>query len=300
MQRFLRAPFLAALAFGAWLASGVYSVEPDESGVAIVLGRVAARDVLPGMHWNPPPPLGKVLVEKTATSFVMPIGYQFIERPGEPAASDLWLTADTNVVTLRMNVQYSVRSLADFALAHDQPRQLLRRAGERVTTAHLAGRPVDALLTSERQRLGNAVRDGLQKVLDRSGVGISVQSVSIEELGPPLDGGVRAAFQEVQNASADRERLVHEADAYAAQERAKAEAEREAERERAHTDKHAREEAARGESASFLALAREHSEAPALTEQRLYLDLLDRLIPRTELYVVEPGPSGKVNLRIVR
>jgi hypothetical protein len=55
-----------------------------------------------------------IIVDKTATSFVMPVGYQFIERPGEPAMSDLWLTADTNVITLRVNVQYSLQSLADF------------------------------------------------------------------------------------------------------------------------------------------------------------------------------------------
>ena len=132
-------------------ARAVYSVESDESGVEVVLGRVVTRDVLPGIHWNLPRPFGQVIVEKTATSFVMPIGYQFIERPGEMPTSDLWLTSDTNVVTLRANVQYSVSSLADFWLAQEQPRQLLRRAGERAITDYLAAEPVDALLTSERQ-----------------------------------------------------------------------------------------------------------------------------------------------------
>jgi membrane protease subunit HflK len=290
----------AALAVAVYVATGIYSVDPDETAVEMLLGRVVTREVLPGIHWNAPVPLGKVVIEKTATSFVMPIGYQFIERPGEPTVSDLWLTADTNVIALRVNVQYSVRSLAEFALAHEQPRQLLRRAGERVTTAYVAGRPVDTVLTSERQRLGMAIRQGLQAVLDHEDTGIAVQSVSIEELGPPLDGGVRAAFQEVQNAISDRERVVHEAHAYAAQENARAQGEGEAERERAYTAKHAREEAARGESDRFRALAREHAHAPGLTEQRLYLETLDRLIPETDLYVVEPGEDGKVNLRIVR
>jgi len=300
IRRLRPIPALLALVLAAYAAWGVYGVEPDESGVELVFGRVVSRDVPPGIHWNPPPPFGQVIVDKTATSFVMPVGYQFIERPGEPATSDLWLTADTNVVTLRVNVQYSVRSLADFALAHEQPRQLLRRAGERVITAYLAGQGVDAALTHERQRIGAAVLVRLQEVLDREGVGIAVQSVSIEELGPPLDGGVRGAFQEVQNSSSDRERMIHEAHAYAAQTRAQAEGEGQAERDRAFTDRHARIEAARGESARFTALAREHARAPGLTEQRVYLETIDRLMPKTKLFVVEPGPSGKVNLRIVR
>jgi membrane protease subunit HflK len=258
---------LSALALAAYATWGVYGVQPDESGVALVFGRVVSRDV---------------------------------ERPGEPATSDLWLTADTNVVTSRVNLQYSVNSLADFALSHEAPRQLLRRAGERVLTSYLAGQAVDAVLTNERQRLAVVMRDRLQEVLDREGVGIAVQSVSIEELGPPLDGGVRSAFQEVQNSSSDRERAIHEAHAYGAQTRAQAEGESQAVRDRAYTDRHARIEAARGEGARFSALAREHDRAPGVTEQRLYLESIDRLMPKIELYVVEPGTGGKVNLRIIR
>jgi membrane protease subunit HflK len=293
-------PALVALALAAYAAWGVYGVQPDQSGVALVFGRIVSRDVLPGIHWNPPPPFGKVIVDKTATSFVMPVGYQFIERAGEPATSDLWLTSDTNVITLRVNVQYSVSSLTDFAISNEAPRQLLRRAGERVLTAYLAGQPVDAVLTNERQHLAVVMRDRLQNVLDREGAGIAVQSVSIEELGPPLDGGVRNAFQEVQNSSSDRERVIHEAHAYAAQTRAQAEGEGQAVRDRAYTDRHERIEAARGASDRFTALAREHARAQSLTEQRLYLESIDRLIPKTNLFVVEPGAGGKVNLRIVR
>ena len=289
---------LTLLTLAVYAGAGVYSVEPDESAVEIVLGRIVTRDALPGIHWSPPPPLGKVIVEKTATSFVMPIGYQFIERPGEAPISDLWLTSDTNIVTLRANVQYSVSSLADFALTHEEPRQLLRRAGERVITAYLAAEPVDALLTSARQRLAGVVRDRMQQLLADEAVGIDVQSVSIEDLGPPLDGGVLAGFQDVQNATADRERLVHEAHAYAAQARSAAEGESQAERDRAATDRHARVARARGESDRFRALAVEHARAPGLTEQRIYLDTIDRLLATTKLYVVEPGRDGKVNLRI--
>jgi modulator of FtsH protease HflK len=108
---------LAALALALYAGAGVYSVEPDESAVEIVLGRVVTRDVLPGMHWSPPPPLGKVIVEKTATSFVMPIGYQFIERPGEAPISDLWLTSDTNIVTSRWPTKNRASSSAEPASA---------------------------------------------------------------------------------------------------------------------------------------------------------------------------------------
>ncbi len=135
----------AAAACSRWLAAGVYSVESDQSGVAFVLGRVVGRDVLPGIHWNPAWPIGRVVVEKTATNFTMPVGYRLLEQPGAAPISDLWLTGDTNVVTDALDIQYSVKSLADLLLAHESPRELLRRAGERVLSRvpRLGGRRRD-------------------------------------------------------------------------------------------------------------------------------------------------------------
>jgi len=114
-------------------ARGVYSVQSDESAVAFVFGRAVGRDVLPGIHWNPPRPFGRVVVMKTATNFIMPIGYRLLERPGVEPISNLWLTGDTNIVTAQLDIQYSIRSLTDFLLAHRVPTRAdpARRASAR-------------------------------------------------------------------------------------------------------------------------------------------------------------------------
>jgi membrane protease subunit HflK len=284
----------------AYLLSGLYSVQSDESAVAFVFGRAVARDVLPGIHWNPRWPLGKVVVAKAATSFVMPIGYRLVSRPEQEPISDLWLTGDTNALTARLNVQYSIRSLADFQLVHESPTELLRRAGERVLTRFLVSEGVDGILGGRRDDLRLAVRDGLQELLDDEGVGIVVQSVTIEELAPPLEGGVRGAFQDVQNALSDRERESLEGAAYRNQVIAEVEGEAERLRSKARAERHRRVELARGEADRFGALAQEHARAPRVTEERLYLEALERLLPSLDTYVVEPGENGRVNLRVIR
>jgi membrane protease subunit HflK len=144
------------------------------------------------------------------------------------------------------------------------------------------------------------VRQSLQELLDAEHVGIAVQSVTIEELAPPTDGGVRAAFQDVQNASSDRERATLEATAYRNQVIAEMEGDVERIGSEAKADRHRRVELAGGEADRFRALAKEHARAPRVTEERLYLETLERLLPSLDTYVVEPGPNGKVNLRIVR
>jgi len=291
---------LVPIALAAWVAAGVYSVESDQSAVAFVLGRAADRDVLPGIHWNPAWPVGRVVVEKTATNFTMPIGYRLLEQPGAPPISDLWLTGDTNIVTGRLDVQYRIRSLADFLLAHTTPRELLRQVGEAALSQYLVSQGVDEILTTRRRELAEFVRAELQKRLDAHGVGIEVLAVSVQELAPPLQGDVRTAFQEVQNGNADRERTIFEARAYEAQVTAEAKGEAQRRVSEAESDRHRRTEIASGEAERFAKVAKEHDRAPALTEQRLYLETIERVLPKLETYVVEPGPGGRVNLRITR
>jgi membrane protease subunit HflK len=297
---------LRTLAWGAlagaallYAGLGLYGVEADESGVAYVLGRAVGRDVLPGMHWNPPWPLGRIVVAKTATNFVMPVGYRIDPRAGPPVSS-LWLTGDTNLVTVRLNVQYSIRSLADFTIGHEDPRELLRRTAEAALTNFLMGEHVDAVLGAKRSDLSVSVREAVQQALDREGVGVSVQSVTVEELAPPQTGGVRGAFQDVQSASADRERLALEARAYRRQILAEADGEAERLRSDAQAVRHRRIELARGDAARFRSIAQEHDRAPEVTEQRLYLETLERILPGLQTYVVETGGEGHVNLRVVR
>ena len=299
LLRLLRVGVAPLLLVG-WLASGVYSVESDQSGVAFVLGRAVGRDELPGIHWNPPWPIGRVVVEKTATNFTMPVGYRLLDIAGAPAISDLWLTGDTNVVTGRLDIQYSVKSLTDLLIAHEQPRELLRRAGERAVSEYLVSEGVDAILTTKRRELTEFVRKDVQKILDAHGVGIQIQSVSVQELAPPLQGEVRNAFQEVQNATADRERAVFEARAYKAQVVAEAQGEAERRISEATGERHRRIEIASGEAERFKLVAAEHDRAPRVTEERLYLETLERILPTIESYVVEPGPNGRVNLRVTR
>jgi membrane protease subunit HflK len=183
-------------------------------------------------------------------------------------------------------------------LAHEDPREILRRAGERVLSQYLVSENVDAILTTKRREMQESVRGGVQRILDAHGVGIEVLAVGVQELAPPLQGDVRSAFQEVQNAHADRERAVFEARAYKAQVVAEAQGEAERRVAEASAERHRRIEIASGEVERFQALAREHDRAPAVTEQRLYLETLERILPRIHTWVVEPGPGGKVNLRV--
>lgn len=289
-----------AVLLAGWLALGIYNVESDESAVAYVFGKAVGRDVLPGIHWSPPWPLGQVVVARTATNFLMPVEHRGPAASVTGASESLWLLGDTNVVVGRLGIQYSIRSLTRFELSHEDPRELLRRAGRRIATRFLAGESVDAALTTRRNELLDTVQRQVQAILDDHGSGIEIQSVNVEALAPPEQGGVRQAFQEVQSALADKERVVDEARADRAQILAEAEGEAEHRVTQAEAARHRRVEIAKGEGERFRRLALEHRKTPGLTEERLYLETIEEILPRMDTYVVQSGPDGKVNLRVVR
>ena len=299
-RRRYRVLLYGAILLAGYLALGIYDVESDESAVAYVLGRAVGRDVLPGIHWNPPWPWGRVVVAKTATNFLMPVEHRERAGTGAAASESLWLLGDTNVIVGRLAIQYSIRSLTGFEVSHEDPRELLGRAGRQVVTRFLAGENVDAALTTRRNDLLDAVQRQVQTILDDHGTGIEIQSVNIRALAPPEQGGVQQAFQEIQSALADKERVVDEARADRAQVLAEAEGEAEHRVGQAQAARHRRVEIAKGEGERFRGLAREHREAPGLTEARLYLEAIEEILPRVETYVVQSGPDGKVHLRVVR
>lgn len=289
-----------AVLLAGWLALGIYNVESDESAVAYVFGKAVGRDVLPGIHWNPPWPLGRVVVARTATNFLMPVEHRGPAGSVTGVSESLWLLGDTNVIVGRLGIQYSIRSLTRFEVSHEDPRELLRRAGRRIATRFLAGESVDAALTTGRNELLDTVQRQVQAILDDHGSGIEIQSVNVEALAPPQQGGVRQAFQEVQSALADKERVVDEARADRAQILAEAEGEAEHRVTQAEAARHRRVEIAKGEGERFRRLALEHAKTPGLTEERLYLETIEEILPRMDTYVVQSGPDGKVNLRVVR
>jgi modulator of FtsH protease HflK len=108
------------------------------------------------------------------------------------------------------------------------------------------------------------------------------------------------AFQEVQNARADRERQISEAEAYAngVVPVARGEAEKMVNEALGFSDQ--RLNRARGDADRFVKLAAEHRRAPALLERRLYLEMTERVLPRVRRYVLEPGSDGSLPVRIVQ
>jgi membrane protease subunit HflK len=286
----------AGIAAGAWLASGVVALRTSQQGVVLRFGSPREIPLGPGIHWVPRGVDRVVKVEVTRTETV-PIGFRTSDggrAATVPSDEGQWLTGDTNILAVELAVQYRVARPVEWVVNGRDTQDVVRRAAESVVTDAMGRLPVDDALTSGRLTLLEDVRRGTQDLLDAWKTGVAVVSVALRSVDPPP--AVLAAFQDVQNAKSDRERFVNEAESYANETLPRARGEADILVSSAASGRQRRVEEALGDAARFEALRREASLAPGPLRARLYLETLESVLPRMQVYVVDEG----TRLRLVR
>lgn len=288
---------LLAAAVLVYFLSGVYVVQTDELGVVLRFGRILADDVAPGIHYRIPWPVDRVYRPKTAEIKKMLVGL----GPGGESSTVgglETLTGDTNVILVQVIIQYVISDPTSYLFTSDNPTRLVEVASEEVVAGVVGTMGVDALLTTEKLQAQALIKDGVQRVADDYGIGITVIGAYFQDMSPPVE--VAYAFRDVASAREDRSRLVNEAEGYKntiiPTTRGKAiRLVREAE---AYRDE--RVEMARGEAERFLSLLAEYSQNREITASRIYIEKMERILPRLKIYMVDrSGEDGTANLRLI-
>ncbi len=228
----------------------------------------------------------------------MPVGFRMADEVrgvAAPTEESRWLTGDTNSLSVQLSIQYQIVDPAAFLLGSEQPAEAVRRGAEAAVTASLGSLPVDDVLTTGRVVLLDQVRRRTQNFLQRSGAGIQIVSVALRSIEPPEE--VRAAFQDVQNARSDRERFINDATGYANEILPRSGGEANAIEQSAAADSDRRVERALGDTHRFDALRREAARNPGLLRERIYLETMQRILPRARLFVIE-GKGADTRLRL--
>ncbi len=281
---------VALLLLAGWLGSGFYLVDTDQQGVVRRFGAIEAR-VGPGMHYRLPWPIDRVDVVRTKS--VMKTGVGFELPAGEQTAviGMPLMTGDTNLLSVALVLQYVIRNPADYLFRIEDPQTLIGNLAETVLTETAIGMAVDDLLTTGRLALQERVKTETQAMLDRYQSGIQLTSSNIMTI--TLDPSVATAFQEVTDAMADREKSRNEARMYANNQIPKARGEADAVVREAKAYRQQRIAEAIGDTDRFLALLGEYRKAPEITRSRLYLEAMERILPKVKIYVVD-SEGGRV------
>lgn len=283
---------IGALAVAAllWLVSGFYIVGPGERGIVLLFGRVLGQTE-PGLRYRLPAPIQAHRIVDVATVRRAEIGFRTDRGSTRSMPSEShMLTGDENIVDVQLFVQYLVRDPAQFLFRARQPEMALHSSAEVALRAAVGENSIDYTMTEGRVEVQDRVKKQLQALLDLYGTGLLATEVRLLVVDPPKE--VKEAFHDVVRAWEDRERLIKEAEGYAEGVVPKARGEAVQMLRAAEAYREQRLIRARGDADRFSRIHREYLKAEAVTRDRLYLEMVDRVLPKTRTVVLDSRGEG--------
>ena len=298
---------LALFLVAAYILSGVYVVNPGEAAVVRRFGIVIQPRVEEGLHYRVPWPVDQVDVVNIATVRRESVGLTESAGDGhihdEPMDKFRALTGDTNIIDVEVVIQYQVRDPANYLFNVDFPsHRLIREAVRGSVTNLIAGLPVDEILTTERQRLQDAIRVDAQRRLDSYNSGLAIVNVNLQKAYPPDE--VAEAFRDVASASEDKAKAINEAQGHANS--ILPEARGDAQKLLADGNSYAAQvvNSAKGAAQAFDSVLVEYTESSQIygreiTLYRYYLESIEKILAKARVYVVNSVNGEEVNLRLI-
>jgi modulator of FtsH protease HflK len=288
IERWGRRRLLLGVVAGAvllWLASGIYVVGPGERGVVLLFGH-AVGQTESGLRYRLPVPFQSHQVVDVATVRRAEVGFR-TDRGGSRTTpgESLMLTGDENIVDVQLFVQYLVQDAEKFLFRARHPELALHSSAEVALRAAVGQNNIDYTMTEGRVEVQDRVKKQLQELLDLYGTGLLATEARLLVVDPPKE--VKEAFHDVVRAWEDRERLIKEAEGYAEGVIPKARGEAVQMLRNAEAYREQRLIRARGDADRFVRIHSEYQKAEAVTRDRLYLEMVDRVLPRTKTVVVD-------------
>jgi membrane protease subunit HflK len=261
---------LVVLAALFWAGMGFYTVDQQERGIVLRLGKYHDT-VQPGLQWNPPL-IDEVI--KVNTTRIRTYDHR-----------SLMLTEDENIVDVDMTVQYVVADPIMYILKIRDPSDSLAQSSESALRHVVGTSEMHGILTEGRDTLALQVQARLQRYMEDYSTGLQISKVNIKNAQAPRQ--VQDAFDDVIKAREDEQRVINEAQAYANGiiPEARGQAQRLMEESNAYREEVVAK--ATGEASRFTALLTEYAKAPEVTRERLYIDALQDVLGRTGKVMVD-------------
>ncbi|MBT5782224.1 MAG: FtsH protease activity modulator HflK [Candidatus Marinimicrobia bacterium] len=274
-----------------WLFTGVYSVGPDEVGVVRTFGKFS-RVAQSGLNWHFPLPIETVNTPKVTQVKRIEMGFRTLKNGQyrRVEKESLMLTGDENIVDAQMIVQYKIKDPVAYLFNIVGPELTVREAAEASLRTVVGRNKIDETLTTGKFTIQEETKEQLSAILDKYESGIHVVAVQLQDVSPPKE--VMGAFKDVASAKEDKNRMVNQAEGYRNDVIPKARGEAESMIRDAEGFKQSRIKRSEGDAAKFTTVLKEYRKAKSITEKRLYLETMQKVLPGVEKFIVPDKESG--------
>ena len=287
-----------AIIIAIYLATGIYTIGPSEVGLVKRFGRYVAT-VDPGLHYHLPSPIESVVAVNVLEVRKEEIGFRTVSPPPNPRYQTneieaLMLTGDGNITHVEMVVQYRVKDAELFAFNLIDSASIVKQAAEATLREQVATRTLDETLTELRDTIGIDTMTSLQALLDTYGAGIAIDNVQLQDVKPPRD--VISAFDDVNSARQDKEKLINQAQEYALDILPKARGQAQEIGNQAAGYKQTRIKGAEGDVARFVEVLAKYELGEEVTRTRLYIEAMEEILPGMDKTILSKDTEGVLKL----
>ena len=287
---------LLVLVFGLiWAATGFYRVNPQQQGVVLRFGEWV-RTSPPGLHYHLPFPIESVLTPEVTSDNRIEIGFRDVSGNSSSrrdiADESQMITGDENIVDIDFVVFWRIADAGQYLFNLAEPDQTIKVTAEAVMREIIGRTAIQTALTEGRQDIQVQARQQLQDLLNEYGAGVRVRDVQLLAVDPPAD--VIDAFNEVQRARQDRDRLKNEAEAFSNDivPRARGEAAKlvaEAEAYEAEVVNRAS-----GDASRFDQIFQAYLKDKAVTKERIYIETVEEIFSNVDKIIIDSDAGSGV------
>ncbi|MEQ1629219.1 MAG: FtsH protease activity modulator HflK [Gallionella sp.] len=273
-----------------WLASGFYIVDASQRGVVLRFGK-QVETTEPGPRWHFPYPIEAVEVVNLSQVRTVEVGYRDNVK-NKMLQESLMLTEDENIIDIQFAVQYFLSDPGDYLFNNRNPDENVRQAAETAIREVVGKNKMDFVLYEGREQVAAAATKLIQEILDRYKSGIVVSKLTMQNAQPPEQ--VQAAFDDAVKAGQDKERQKNEGQSYANDvvPRARGTAARLIQE--AEGYKQSVIANAEGDASRFKQVLVEYEKAPAVTRERMYIDMMQQVMGNISKVMVDQKGSNSM------
>ncbi|MDR2402555.1 MAG: FtsH protease activity modulator HflK [Spirochaetaceae bacterium] len=262
-----------------FLGTSMYIVDQTEEAVVTRFGRYR-QTTGPGLQFKLPFGIDKQYVVNVKSVQTEQFGFRTLQSGiastyANQTNESTMLTGDLNIVDVEWIIQYRVVDPVAWTFNVMERTATIRDVSRSAINMLVGDRTIMDIMGPERSAIEAAGTEFMNETFRSYGLGIDVIAVKLQNIDPPA--GVQEAFDDVNKAEQDMNRLINEGQqAYNAEiPRAKGEAERLIQVSQGYATE--RVNRAKGDVARFNSVYEEYRKAPELTRQRLYYEMIEEV-----------------------
>jgi membrane protease subunit HflK len=280
--------FLAVIAAAILLGTSVYIVDQTEEAVVTRFGRYLTTKG-PGLQFKIPFGIDRQYTVNVKTVQTEQFGFRtvtsgIVSSYANKESESTMLTGDLNIIEVEWIIQYRIVDPKAWVFNVMERTLTIQDVSRSVINMLVGDRAIMDIMGSERSAIESAGTEFMNDTFRGYGLGINVIAVKLQNINPPA--GVQEAFDDVNMAEQDMNRLINEGQQVYNAEIPKARGERERIVQEAQGYKTERINKANGDVARFNAVYDEYRRAPEVTRQRLYYEMMEEVFKDEEGTVI--------------